>query len=176
MYSKSVPTSPGPVSSDNAAREEPGTPESLAVMVHLAVKSFRLEPATVTSLGVCNDITAMYKGLCNQESQFIPIMAIVGGLFGVNMEVNVNGFNYYITNQHYHGLWAPGSICYNSGIWYVMVKGLNVPVTIPHEPHTADCYHKGTLEAYCRLNNLKFTPRWKHRLPQVMSARLWFIP
>ena len=72
-------------------------------MVHLAVKSFRLETATVMSLGVCNDINAMYKGLCDQESQFIPIMALVRGLFGVNMEVNVNGFNYYITNQHYHG-------------------------------------------------------------------------
>lgn len=157
MYSTSgsVPTSQEPVSTVNAAPEEPCTPESLAVMVHLAVKSFSLETATVTSLGVCNDIHAMYKGECYHESQFIPITAIVGGLFGVNVEVNVNGFNYYITNQHYHGLWAPGSICYNSGIWYVMVKGLNVPVSIPHEPHRPDCYHKGTLGAYCRLNDLQ---------------------
>lgn len=155
MYSKSGPvtTSGGPVLTDTAAPEELYTPESLAVMVHLAVKSFGLD--NFTSLGVCNDIYAMYNNTCHQEAQFIAITAIVGGLFGVNVEVNVNGFNYNITNQHYHDLWAPGSICYNNGAWHVMDKGLNLQVLIPHELPTSYCYHAGTLGAYVRLNNLK---------------------
>jgi hypothetical protein len=155
MYSKSGPvtTSGGPVLTGTTAPEEPYTPESLAVMVHLAVKSFCVE--TVTSLGVCNDIRKMYNSPCHEESQFIPITAIVGGLFGVNVEVNVDGFNYYITNKHYRGMWAPGSICYNKGVWHVMGKDLPLAMLIPHETPTSYCYHTGTLGAYVRLNNLK---------------------
>lgn len=144
----------GVASTATAAPVEPSTPEALAVMVHLAVKSFNPEE-TGTPFGVCNDIKAMYTTACYEEAQFIPITAIVGGLFGVNVELNVNGCNYYIVNDHYHGLWAPGSICYNSGVWSVMVEGLPVAVDIPKETGTSDCYHVGTLGAYMRLNHLK---------------------
>lgn len=51
-------------------------------------------------------------------------------------------------------LWAPGSICYNNGVWYVQAESLN-SFEVPHEKPTVNCYHTGTLGAYVRLNNLK---------------------
>lgn len=132
---------------------EPSTPEALAVMVHLAVKTFK--DMVTTPLGVCNDIKKMYNNPCHEEQEFIPLAGIVGGLFGVNVELNVNGYNYYILNEHYNGVWAPGSICYINGNWQVMAKSLNVPVRVPREKPTENCYHTGTLCAYIRLNDLK---------------------
>ena len=120
-------------------------------MIHLVVKSFNLN--NPLSLGVCNDIKAIYKGLCHEEYDFLPITAIVGGMFRVNMELNINGYTYYISNQYYNELWAPGSICYNDGIWCVIAQTLSIP--LPLEKSTSNCHHAGTLAAYVRLNNLE---------------------
>ena len=131
---------------------EPMTPEALAVMVHLAVKS--LNPSMSTQFGVCNNIQIIYQNTCDKEQEFIPIAAIVGGLFGVNIELNVNGCNYYIVNDHYNGMWVQGSLCYNNNNrWYVL--HVEHPVNLPRENLTGNCYHRGTLGAYMRLNNLK---------------------
>ncbi|TKS75711.1 hypothetical protein D9C73_010128 [Collichthys lucidus] len=121
-------------STASVSATEPATPEALAVMVHLAVKCFEQHGADKTFNGVCNDIQKMYTGTCHREEAFLPITAIVGGLFGMNVELNVDG----------------------KGAWYVIVKGVNqLAVRVPHEKPTLDCYHGGTLHAYVRLNNLK---------------------
>lgn len=135
---------------------EPSTPDALAVMVHLAVKHFKgaCDEATVKLLRVCNDIEKI-STQCNQEAEFIPIVAITGGLFGLNVELNVNGYTYHVTNEHYRGTWAPGSICYRNHLWYVQAEGVNGTVSVPPEPRTVNCYHTGTLGAYIRLNGLK---------------------
>ena len=134
-----------------AAGAEPLTPEALAVMAHLAVKSFNCDDSI---LAVCNDIRVLFEEPCDNEDKFIPVTAIIGGLFGVNIELNFSGYNYYIVNSHYTS-WAPGSLCYNMGLWHVMVHGLNLrTVHAPQEMTDTHCYHKGTLRAYVRLNNL----------------------
>ena len=131
----------------------PSTPAALAVMIHLVVKSFNLD--NPKSLGVCNDIEAIYKTLCREENKFLPITAIVGGMFRLNVELNVKGYTYYISNQSYDELWAPGSICYNNGIWHVISQSLTLSIPLPLEKSTSNCHHSGTLAAYVRLNNLK---------------------
>ena len=153
VHSKTSPVAPAAPDSTVTATApvEPSTPEALAVMVHLAVKCFNL--GTDTSLRVCNDLTALYD-VCYQEPEFIPIAAIVGGLFGVNVELHVHGTTYYIFNKHYNGRWAPGSICYISGVWYAMGKDHNLHVQVPQEKSTSNRHHTGTLGAYLRLNDL----------------------
>ncbi|TKS64993.1 hypothetical protein D9C73_027785 [Collichthys lucidus] len=143
-------------STASVSATEPATPEALAVMVHLVVKCFEQHGADKTFNGVCNDIQKMYTGTCHREEAFLPITAIVGGLFGMNVELNVDGYRYYIFNKDYCGQQVPGSLRYSKGAWYVIVKGVNqLAVRVPHEKPTLDCYHGGTLHAYVRLNNLK---------------------
>lgn len=120
---------------------EPSTPEALAVMMHLVVNV--LKPYT-ESLGVCNDI--MFRSnSCDQESQFIPVAAMAGGLFGVNMELHVKGYTYNIINNHYR-MWAPGVLTYTNKAWYTSNE--SVTVRIPCEISTVNCYHTGTSGAY----------------------------
>lgn len=88
------------------------------------------------------------------ESYFIPITAIVGGLFGVNVELTVEGRNYYIMNEHYNGRWAPGVIHCSHSVWSVAAYS-NITSMVSREQATSDCYHTGTLAAYMRLNDLK---------------------
>ncbi|KAJ7984089.1 hypothetical protein DPEC_G00363720 [Dallia pectoralis] len=141
-------------SSANAAVSKPSTPEALAVMVHLAVQMLNLE--TDTDMGACKDIKAMYSRTCYAEAEFILVTAIAGGLFGVNVELRVDGSSYHVINQHYQGLWAHGSIGYDGSNWYVTGDTVNGhQVSTPQEPRTVNCYHTGTLGAYIRLNNLK---------------------
>lgn len=130
--------------------EEPATPEALAVMIHLAVKSFN---ANHNALSVCNDIKAMCKA-CHVENEFMPIAAIAGGMFGVNLALSVNEHRYYVTNDHYQDRWAPGCLWYTHGLWYV-VSDQSALITVTHEPSSDKCHHSGTIAAYCRLNDLR---------------------
>lgn len=100
-------------------------------MLHLAVKSLNIE--SPFGLGACNDIKAMYHALYHLEKQFVPLSVITGGLFRLNVEVSMEGCDYYIVNIHYDGKWAPASIRYEAGQWYVMVKGANSSYQVPRE-------------------------------------------
>ncbi|KAI4792910.1 hypothetical protein KUCAC02_033105 [Chaenocephalus aceratus] len=125
----------------------------MAVMVHLVAKSIQGESGTV--LAVCNNVKTVYDTVCQEESEFLPIAAIVGGMFGLNVELNASGWTYEIVNRHYGGKWAPGSARYSGGRWYVIRQGDWATVRIPRETGNVDCYHTGTLSAYMRLNDLK---------------------
>ena len=125
--------------------EEPSTPAALAVMVHLAAKRCDND-----SLAACNDIQRV-RGVCHADTDFIPIAAIVGGLFGVNVELQVLGNKYQVHNVYYNQKWAPESIVWDGSHWYV--SGVNIP--IPQEEKNVDCHQSDTLCAYMRLNDLK---------------------
>lgn len=67
--------------------EEPSTPEALAVMIHLVSGNLKLEAA----LGACNDKKRIYTEPCCREAEFIPIAALAGGLFGINLDIHYQG-------------------------------------------------------------------------------------
>lgn len=124
---------------------EPHTPETLAVMVHLIVKAL---PDTLrTQLSVCNDI-ARLSDMCTKEKQFIPITAVVGGMFGLNIQVIANKQSYTVGNPYYtHS--APGALYLTHRGWCV-VKGqavLSRPSWVPTD----------TFKEYLRLNDLTVT-------------------
>lgn len=142
------------------ADQEPATPEALAVMVHLAVKRLGTELSAPCS--ACNDIKCMYSTSCESEKEFVPIAAIVEGLFHVNIELHVNAIVYHVLNEHYK-LWAPGYLCFENDRWHtrdMRSDQATGPVVIPREKRASDCYYTGTICAYTRLNALKVWILW----------------
>lgn len=126
------------------AGAEPQTPEALAVMVHLVSK--RLPASLSAQLSVCNDITQLCE-ICNKEKQFVPITAIVGGMFGLNIQVIANRKIYTVANSHYTHL-PPGTL-YLTQLGWCVIKGQAVPRT--------SLVSVDTFKEYLRLNDLTVT-------------------
>lgn len=127
------------------ASNEPKTAESLAVMVHLAAK--KLPDVLRDQIPVCNDIIKLC-GLCDREAQLVQITAIVGGMFGLNIQVIANGKKYTVANLHYKNS-SPGTLCLTQRGWCIVegkavLRDSFVPVS--------------TLEEYLRLNELAAIP------------------
>lgn len=126
------------------AGAEPQTPEALAVMVHLVSKTL---PASLRAqLSVCNDITQLCE-ICNKEKQFVPITAIVGGMFELNIRVIANKKIYTVANSHYTH--SPPGTLYLTQLGWCVIKGPAVPRT--------SLVSVDTFKEYLRLNDLTVT-------------------
>ncbi|KAK2832705.1 hypothetical protein Q5P01_016594 [Channa striata] len=137
------------------ASVEPCSVEALVVMMHLAVKSFELTGAA--KLGPCNDVKALRAGAYGSEEKFVPVAAIAGGLFGINIQICAAGHVYRVVNFHHGNRWPVGFLEYSLNGWSLrnLPVGYSVRRPFISELDSEDCYHKGTYRAYARLNGLR---------------------
>lgn len=126
------------------ATSEPRTPETLAVMVHLIVKRL---PSQHSTLSVCNDIVQL-REICDREREFVPITAIVGGMFGLNIQVIAHGSEYNVFNPHYVNR-PHGALHLTQRGWCVISDQPTPRGSIP----VGD-----TLKEYLRLNDIAVKP------------------
>lgn len=126
------------------AASEPRTPETLAVMVHLIVKRLPSQPST---LSVCNNIVQL-REICDKEREFVPITAIVGGMFGLNIQVIAHGSEYNVFNPHYVNR-PHGALHLTQRGWCVISDQPTPRGSIP----VGD-----TLKEYLRLNDIAVKP------------------
>ncbi|KAK2811898.1 hypothetical protein Q5P01_000120 [Channa striata] len=137
------------------ASVEPCSVEALVVMMHLAVKSFELTGAA--KLGPCNDVKALRAGAYGSEEKFVPVAAVAGGLFGINIQICAAGHVYRVVNIHHGNRWPVGFLEYSLNGWSLrnLPVGYSVRRPFVSELDSEDCYHKGTYRAYARLNGLR---------------------
>ncbi|AWP19552.1 Hypothetical protein SMAX5B_008374 [Scophthalmus maximus] len=109
-------------------------------------------------LGPCKDVSALYKGVCDLEEKFMPIAAIVAGLFGVNIQINAMGCAYRIVNSQYGHVWPSGALEYKDRTGWCLTNlplGCVIKKPVPEPKREQHCYHRGTYRAYTRLNSLR---------------------